>query len=151
VKILLDECVPTRLAELLSGHQVSRVTKIGWTGIANGELLRKASSEMDACSYPLNHWDGLTLYLNYGNVPISNIKIEHQIRNLKLGAKNWLFAASEVGAHTIAVMNSLVCTCKMNGINTLDYFTDILGRLDSDTPKNLTPLKWAKDKGIIDS
>jgi hypothetical protein len=35
--------------------------------------------------------------------------IEQQIRNLKLGAKNWLFAASEVGAETVAIFNSLVC------------------------------------------
>lgn len=79
-------------------------------------------------------------------ITVSNIAIEQQIRNLKLGAKNWLFAASEAGAHTIAIMNSLVCTCKMNGINTLDYFTDILGRLDSDTAKDLTPLAWAKEQ-----
>lgn len=109
------------------------------------EVLPK-SDLMDACSYPLNHWEGLTLYLNHGNVPISNVKVEQQIRNLKLGAKNWLHAASEVGAHTIAVMNSLVCTCKMNGINVLEYFTDVLRRLDSDTAKNLTPLNWAKNR-----
>ena len=101
-----------------------------------------------ACSYVLNHWSGLTLYLEHGFVPISNIAIEQQIRNLKLGAKNWLFAASEAGAHTVAIMNSLVCTCKMNGINILHYFTDILTRLDSDTAKNLTPLAWKKELEI---
>jgi hypothetical protein len=57
---------------------------------------------------------------------------------LKLGAKNWLFAASEVGAETVAIFNSLVCTCKMNGIN-------ILGSLDQ--PESaLTPIAWAKAK-----
>jgi hypothetical protein len=49
-------------------------------------------------------------------VHISNAIIEQQIRNLKLGAKNWLFAASEVGAEAVAIFNSLLCTCKMNGI-----------------------------------
>jgi transposase len=101
---------------------------------------------MDACSYVINHWNGLTLYLEHGFIPISNIAVEQQIRNLKLGAKNWLFAASEAGAHTVAIMNSLVCTCKMNGINILQYVTDILGRLDSDSAKNLTPLAWAKEQ-----
>jgi transposase len=106
---------------------------------------------MAACSYPLNHWEGLTTYLEHGFVPISNIAIEQQIRNLKLGAKNWLFAASEAGAHTIAMMNSLVCTCKMNNINILEYFTDILKRLESDSAKKLTPLNWAREKNYIDS
>jgi hypothetical protein len=33
---------------------------------------------------------------------------------------------SEVGAETVAIFNSLVCTCKMNGINNiLEYLTDI--------------------------
>jgi len=101
---------------------------------------------MGACSYVINHWEGLTVYLKHGFVPISNILAEHQNRNLKLGAKNWLFAASEAGAETIATMNSLVCTCKMNGINILEYFTDILGRLDSDTAKDLTPLAWMREQ-----
>jgi transposase len=70
------------------------------------------------------------VYLEHGIVPISNIAVEQQIRNLKLGAKNWLFAASEVGADTVAIFNSLVCTCKMNGINILEYLTGVLGSLD---------------------
>ena len=109
------------------------------------EVLPK-SYLMEACSYALTHWSGLNLYLNYGNVPISNITVEQQIRHLKLGSKNWLLAASETGAKTIAVMNSLVCSCKMNGINCLEYFTDILGRLESDSAKKLTPKNWQPQK-----
>jgi len=115
------------------------------TVIDAAEVLPK-SYLMEACSYALTHWSGLNLYLNYGNVPISNITVEQQIRHLKLGSKNWLFAASETGAKTIAVMNSLVCSCKMNGINCLEYFTDILGRLESDSAKKLTPKNWQPQK-----
>ena len=103
------------------------------------------SKLLEAFNYVINHWDGLTVYLEHGIVPISNISVEQQIRNLKLGAKNWLFAASEVGAETVAIFNSLVCTCKMNGINILEYLTDILGSLDQ--PESaLTPIAWAKAK-----
>jgi len=63
---------------------------------------------------------------------------------LKLGAKNWLFAASEVGAETVAIFNSLVCTCKMNGINIQEYLTDILGSLNDKPASELTPIAWAK-------
>jgi hypothetical protein len=74
--------------------------------------------------------------------------VEQQIRNLKLGAKNWLFAASEAGAETVAVMNSLVCTCRMNNINFLDYITDVLSNLDSDSPQSLTPIEWAEEQAV---
>lgn len=84
------------------------------------------------------------MYLDHGIVPISNVIIEQQIRNLKLGAKNWLFAASEVGAETVAIFNSLVCTCKMNGINIQEYLTDVLGLLNDKTASELTPIAWAK-------
>lgn len=102
------------------------------------------SKLLEAFSYVINHWDGLTVYLEHGIVPISNVIIEQQIRNLKLGAKNWLFAASEVGAETLAIFNSLVCTCKMNGINIQEYFTDILGSLNDKPASELTPIAWAK-------
>jgi hypothetical protein len=56
--------------------------------------------------------------------------------------KNWLFAASEVGADTVAMFNSLVCICKMNRINILEYLTDALGSLGSKPASALTPLGW---------
>ena len=104
------------------------------------------SKLLEAVSYVINHWDGLTVYLEHGMVPISNIIIEQQIRNLKLGAKNWLFAASEVGAETVAIFNSLVCTCRINGINIFEYLNDILGCLDTKPASQLTPKAWAREQ-----
>ena len=106
------------------------------------------SKLLEALSYVINHWDGLTVYLEHGIVPISNVIIEQQIRNLKLGAKNWLFAASEVGAETVAIFNSLVCTCKMNGINIHEYLTDVLSSLGDKPPSELTPIAWAKARRL---
>ena len=54
---------------------------------------------------------GLTVYLEHGIVPISNVIIEQQIRSLKLGAKNWLFAASEEGAEEAETRR--MCTIKV--------------------------------------
>lgn len=150
IKALLAEekLPPDKVPKYRKEHALPALNKFKqWCEIVRDapEVLPK-DDLMGACSYVINHWEGLTLYLEHGFVPISNILAEHQNRNLKLGAKNWLFAASEVGAHTIAIMNSLVCTCKMNGINILEYFTDILGRLDTDTAKDLTPLAWMKEQ-----
>jgi hypothetical protein len=48
VNVLLDECVPARLARLLTDHSVTSVPRRGWAGIKNGELLRLAEKEYDA-------------------------------------------------------------------------------------------------------
>ena len=47
MKILLDECVPSQLQELLAGHECATVQSRGWNGIKNGELLRLAAAQFD--------------------------------------------------------------------------------------------------------
>jgi len=42
VRVLLDECVPKRFRMSLLGHEVKTVTDMGWSGIKNGELLKRA-------------------------------------------------------------------------------------------------------------
>lgn len=39
MRVLLDECVPKRLAHELVGHDVRTVPQEGWSGKKNGELL----------------------------------------------------------------------------------------------------------------
>ena len=39
MRVLLDECVPKRLGQLLTGHAVRTVPQEGWSGKKNGELL----------------------------------------------------------------------------------------------------------------
>ena len=47
MRVLLDECVPRRLMRGLTGHDVFTVTKRGWSGIKNGQLLALAEAEFD--------------------------------------------------------------------------------------------------------
>lgn len=47
MKILLDECVPLPLRDLLVGHECFSVQQRGWTGIKNGDLLRRAEVGFD--------------------------------------------------------------------------------------------------------
>ena len=48
MRILLDEKFPADFAKLLVGHEVSTVHSLGWSGIKNGELLRRASEVCEA-------------------------------------------------------------------------------------------------------
>ena len=47
MRILLDECVPWPIRDLLAGHDSTSVQQQGWTGTANAELLRRAAENFD--------------------------------------------------------------------------------------------------------
>lgn len=42
MKILIDECVPWPVRQLLAAHECSSVQQLGWAGIKNGELIQRA-------------------------------------------------------------------------------------------------------------
>ena len=48
MRLLLDECVPTRLRGVLRAHEVSTVVLEGWSGVKNGKLLALAATKFDA-------------------------------------------------------------------------------------------------------
>ncbi len=47
MKILFDEGMPRALKKSLTEHQVSRVQELGWSGLKNGELLKRADKQFD--------------------------------------------------------------------------------------------------------
>ena len=48
MRVLLDENLPVDLATTLRGHDVETVIGLGWEGVQNGELLRRAAGLFDA-------------------------------------------------------------------------------------------------------
>ncbi len=47
MRVLLDECLPRRLRQDLSGHELKTVPEAGWAGQKNGDLLRLAAGSFD--------------------------------------------------------------------------------------------------------
>jgi predicted nuclease of predicted toxin-antitoxin system len=47
MRILLDECVHSKVAQALGSHTIRTVQEAGWRGVKNGKLLRLAASEYD--------------------------------------------------------------------------------------------------------
>ena len=45
MRILLDESLPRKLAQELTGHEAQTVQRRGWAGLKNGALLRTATQE----------------------------------------------------------------------------------------------------------
>ena len=44
MKLLLDENLPHRLRHEIVGHEDVTIAYLGWTGVENGELLRRAAA-----------------------------------------------------------------------------------------------------------
>lgn len=47
MKILLDECVPWPMHRILVGHECQTPHRVGWGGLKNGDLLRRAEGVFD--------------------------------------------------------------------------------------------------------
>jgi hypothetical protein len=54
--------------------------------------------------------------------------VEQQMRPVALGRRNSLFAGSEGGAETWAILASLIQTAKLNDLDPLTYLADVLQR-----------------------
>lgn len=47
MRVLFDECFPRALRDDMPGDQVKTVAEMGWAGVKNGELLRRAAAQFD--------------------------------------------------------------------------------------------------------
>ena len=98
-----------------------------------------------AMRYLLRHWEGLSLYLDDGRLEMDTNVVERAIKPVVITRKNSLFAGSDAGARHWAIANSLIQTCKLNGVEPLAYLTDVLERIVSGRTKSLelhTLLPW---------
>ena len=96
-------------------------------------------------TYVTNQWEPLNVYLEDGRIPISNIHTERAMRGVGIGRKNWLFVGSEAGGKNLAIILSLVTTCRNLNIDTLAYFTDVLARVNTHPNsrlEELLPDRW---------
>lgn len=98
-----------------------------------------------AVTYSQNQWDALLHYLEDGQVSIDNGLAERVIKLIALGRKNWLFAGSKAGAKRMAIIYSLVASCKLCKIDPFLYFRDVLDRINTHSARRvseLVPHRW---------
>ena len=63
--------------------------------------------------------------------------------------KNWLFCWTEAGAKYVGIVQSLLATCRVQGIDPYVYLVDVLQRIDTHPAvevASLTPRLW---KGLF--
>ena len=78
-----------------------------------------------AISYLLKHWVKLTLFLRQAGAPIDNNIVERALKKAILNRKNALFYKTVNGAEVGDLFMSLIHTCELNGVNPLDYLTQL--------------------------
>jgi transposase len=90
----------------------------------------------EAVAYLLNHWDGLTLFLEDGRVEMDTNLVENQIRPLTLTRKNALFAGHYEAGRSWSRLASLIATCKLNGIEPYAWMKATLEAIASGHPQS---------------
>ena len=109
-----------------------------------GDLL-PSSPMAKALKYAMARQASLQVFLSDADVPIDTNHLERGLRVIPTGKKNWLFCWTEIGAERLAVIQSLLVTCKLQGVNPYAYLVDVLQRI-SEHPASqvidLTPRLW---------
>jgi transposase len=99
-----------------------------------------------AIGYVQNQWEALTRYASSGYLAIDNNVSEQHMKTIAIGRKNWLFTGSEEGGKTMAILFSVVSSCRRHGHDPFVYLRDVLGRLPG-LPKErlaeLLPDRWS--------
>lgn len=79
-----------------------------------------------ALKYAVNRRTELQVFLSDPNVPLDTNQVERELRVIPMGRRNWLFAWTEIGAERIAVIQSLLVTCKLHNVDPYVYLIDVL-------------------------
>ena len=98
-----------------------------------------------AARYALERERALRVFLEYPNVPLDTNHLEREIRAIALGRKNWLFCWTEVGAQYVGIVQSLIASCRLQGVDPYVYLVDVLQRIDTHPAFDvhlLTPRLW---------
>lgn len=98
-----------------------------------------------ALGYVLHRENKLRVFLEDPDLPLDTNHLERALRPIPMGRKAWLFCWTELGAEHVGIIQSLISTCKLHGIDPYTYLTDVLLRI-SEHPasrvEELTPRRW---------
>jgi len=101
-----------------------------------------------AITYAYTRWDNMMRYLEDGRLRLDNNLAENEIRPITLGRKNYLFCGNHEAAQNMAVVCSLLATCRNHDVNPRDYLNDIISQMPYHAKASheellqLLPHKW---------
>jgi len=92
----------------------------------NDRLVEPNSRLGGAFEYLLKRWKALTRFLHIPGAPLDNNTAERALKIILRYRNNSLFYKNEHGAYVGDVLTSLIETCRLNGINPLDYLRALM-------------------------
>jgi|TARA_Y100000310_G_C20627044_1_gene786509 transposase len=98
-----------------------------------------------AVGYVLKRQTELRVFLEDPAVPLDTNHLERGLRPIPMGRRNWLFAWTELGAEHVGIIQSLICTCRLQGVDPYTYLVDVLQRISihpAHDVESLTPRLW---------
>lgn len=88
---------------------------------------------------------GLRVFLDDPAVAVDTNHVERALRPIPMGRGNWLFCWTEVGAKHVGIVQSLIATCRLQGVDPYTYLVDVLQRVGQHPAARvaeLTPRLW---------
>ena len=92
-----------------------------------------------------NHHPRRVKSAGWGDLAIDNNAAERALRRIAIGRKNWLFAGSDTGGRTAAILFSLIATCQRHDVEPVAYLKDVLTRIAAHPANQLAellPNRW---------
>jgi len=84
-----------------------------------------------AITHARRNWESLTRFLEDPKLGLDNNVSERALRLIALGRKNFLFVGHDEAGENLAVLQKLVSTCQLNGVNPEEYLADVLIRIQT--------------------
>jgi transposase len=75
-----------------------------------------------AVDYCLNHWKGLTRFLDDGELAIDNNLTEQAIKPFVIARKNFLFSCTVAGARALCIHFSIIRTAMLHNLDPYRYY-----------------------------
>jgi transposase len=149
VEATLRDAAPAERTRVRQDQSVPLLTKFkAWLDGQAPAVLPK-SPLGQALRYALNQWEALVRYTQDGRLSIDNNVAEREMKRIAIGRKNWLFAGSDRGGQTAAVLYTMMSSCQRHGVEPYAYLEDVLRRLPTQPAgrlEELLPDRWAASR-----
>jgi transposase len=109
--------------------------------------LRPKNPFITALNYARERRAGLEVFLSDPDVSPDTNHLERALRVIPMGRKNWHFCWTELGAKHVGIVQSLIVTCRLHGIDVYTYLVDVLQRVaehPASRVAELTPRLWKR-------
>ncbi len=127
------QCTKAELSptQRLSAHQTHSAPVMdalkGWMQQQFADKQVEPNSRLgQALNYMLKRWQALTGFLRIPGAPLDNNLAEQALKLSVRYRNNSLFYKNQHGAFVGDVLSSLIETCRLNGVNPIDYLSALL-------------------------